>query len=365
MSPLSSSNVENYRKLYLILDSIAKIAKFSDGAEAARNGILALWRFRDENTRKIAEVSGLPVPGISALRKELLQRGLFKNLKCFSPKGIEWVKNDLKLVDIRAIPLFLDHTTDLLLDDFFPNQCLKEIKTISNKRPHPNPDFDQSRINIKTIINRIKILLSHGDLEGRRLCLLGDDDGMSVALTIFKKFNPSFDFTISVIDIDDLVVKYIRKYDLKKEILLLKIDLRNEIPESWLNNHDVIMTDPPYTISGARLFLRKSYSLLHQIIKKNVIRVNYKPVYFSFSNKPTIFLSKLIKMILEESFSVNSIYQRFNFYSGERLIHRYGNLWLLKSLPKDSEIEYRNQEFEKIYTWQMIEGGLPRNKRKK
>ncbi|OLS28069.1 MAG: N(4)-bis(aminopropyl)spermidine synthase [Candidatus Heimdallarchaeota archaeon LC_3] len=365
MCPLNSIDNGIYKKLYLTLDSIAKIAKFSDGAEAARNGILALWRFREENTRKIAEVSGLPVPGISALRKELFRQGLFKNLKEFSSQGIEWVENNLKLINIPEIPLFYDPMRESLIAKFFSELCLKEIKNISKKRPHPNPDYDQSRINFETIIKRIKALLSHGDLEGRRLCFLGDDDGMSIALAIFKRFNPSFNYTISVIDIDELVLNYVRKYDLEKEISMLKMDLRGKIPKSWLNIYDVIMTDPPYTIVGARLFLRKAYSLLHQNINYNQTEINFKPIYFSFSNKPTIFTSKLTKMILEESFSIDSYYKRFNFYSGERLIHRYSNLWFLKSLPREIEKSSINQEFNRIYTWQMIEGGLPRNKRKK
>ena len=119
MSPLNSVDNGTCKKLYLTLDSIAKIAKFSDGGEAARNGILALWRFRGKNTRRIAEVSGLPVPGISALRKELIRLGLFKNLKEFSSQGIEWVENNLKFIDIRELPLFYDPINESRLTRFF------------------------------------------------------------------------------------------------------------------------------------------------------------------------------------------------------------------------------------------------------
>ena len=48
-------------------------------------------------------------------------------------------------------------------------------------------------------------------------------------------------------------------------------------------------------------------------------------------------------MILNEHFSVDTIYKRFNFYSGERLIHRFGNMWILKSLNKNTE-KFNNED---------------------
>jgi hypothetical protein len=103
---------------------------------------------------------------------------------------------------------------------------------------------------------------------------------------------------------------------------------------------------------------------LHHKLKNTNDKIFFKPVYFSYSNKPSLFNFKLIQVILNEHFSIDTLYKRFNFYSGERLIYRYGNMWILKSLPKNTNnSEIKDIDLNKIYTWQMLEGGKPRNKR--
>jgi predicted methyltransferase len=353
-------------KSFIILRSLALKSNLKDGAEAVRLGLLALWRFPEENTRSIAEHSGLSVPGISSLRKELVKINFLKNLKEFDIKGEEFIEKTLNFSSLKGIPIYYDQNLiNKLYSEFFTNEFTNELKQILDKRPHPKPEYDQSRINFETTIRKIKALLAHGDLEGRRICFLGDDDGISISLAVFKRFNPQFNFSISVIDIDDLVINYIKKYDLNNEIRILKRDLRlGHILDNWLNKFDVILTDPPYTINGARLFLSQAYSLLHHNLKNSKDKIYFKPVYFSFSNKPSLFNFKLIQMILKEHFIIDTLYKRFNFYSGERLIYRYGNMWILKSLPKNiNNLDIKDIDLNKIYTWQMLEGGKPRNKR--
>ncbi|MHA1983241.1 MAG: bis-aminopropyl spermidine synthase family protein [Candidatus Hodarchaeales archaeon] len=353
-------------KSFIILQSLALKSNLKDGAEAVRLGLLALWRFPEENTRSIAEYSGLSVPGISSLRKELVKINFLKNLKEFSIKGEEFIKKILNFSSLKGIPIYYDQNlTNTFYSDYFTDEFASELEQILDKRPHPKPEFDQSRINFETTIKKIKALLAHGDLEGRRICFLGDDDGISISLAVFKRYNPQFNFSISVIDIDDLVINYIKKFDLNNEISVLKRDLRlGNIPDNWLNKFDVILTDPPYTIDGVRLFLSQAYNLFHYNLKNSKDKIYFKPVYFSFSNKPSLFTFKLIQTILSEHFSIDTLYKRFNFYSGERLIYRYGNMWILKSLPKNTDNSgIKDIDLDKVYTWQILEGGKPRNKR--
>jgi predicted methyltransferase len=366
MSKFNINFHKTIEKSFTILHSLGENSNLKDGSEAVRLGLLAFWRFPNDNTRTIAELTGLSVPGISALRKELQKLGFFKNLKEYSEVGFEFIHSSLKFSDIKGLSLYYtQNSSSEVYSNLFTDEFSNELEFVLAKRPHPNPEFDQSRLNLETIVKRIKVLLAHGDLEGRRICLLGDDDGISISLSIFKQYNPQFKFSISVIDIDDFVIDYIKKFDQNKEIDLLTFDLREKnFPEKWLNKFDVILTDPPYTINGARLFLKKAHELLHHQIGKSERWAHFKPVYFSFSNKPTIFNFKLSQMILNEYFNIDTLYKRFNFYSGERLIYRYSNMMILKSLPKNTDkFNLETLDFDKIYTWQMLNGGKPRNKR--
>ena len=58
--------VKTIGKSFNTLNTIATNSKLVDGAEVARLGILALYRFPNESTRAISEFCGLPVPGIQS-----------------------------------------------------------------------------------------------------------------------------------------------------------------------------------------------------------------------------------------------------------------------------------------------------------
>ena len=236
-------------------------------------------------------------------------------------------------------------------------------------RPHPRPELDQSRIDSETILKRILLLLARGDLEGRRILFLGDDDGMAASLEIFKKHNPQFSFRTAVVDIDKLVLRHVAKYDLKHTIGVFECDLRSSIPEKVMNCFDLVVCDPPYTVEGSQLFLRRAIQCLHSTISlpdEGQDYVHSRTIYHSFSEKSLSFTAKVEKMILSEGLVIQEIIKRFNYYLGERLPHRYGNMWILRTTDNNRENRSRNSlNPDKIYTWQQIEGGIPRNQRER
>ena len=222
------------------------------------------------------------------------------------------------------------------------------------------------RANVSTLVRRIRLLLEYGDLEGRRITCLGDDDGQAVILELFRKYYPEFNFSVKVIDIDKRIHSYINKWS-PKTVDFLHHDLRNPLPMEWRISTDVVLMDPPYTLAGASLFLKRSTELLERFVTcKNTEEIPFKTVYLSFSQKDLLFTAEFLHIHAIEHFSIQEVIQRFNYYTGERLVHYYGNIWILKTLPLNfTEYEIRSENETKIYTWQMIPHGIPRSIRKK
>lgn len=358
--------MEQNKPIYSYLNELSKRSQLKDAAEGARRALLAFWRFPKSNTRMLAEMTGLPVPGLSALRSELVKAEILSNKITLSEEGKEFCIKELGFANTFNIPLHYQQTPSLEEQKFFSPEFIHEIEKMAKKRPHPNSELDQMRANVSTLIRRIRLLLEYGDLEGRRITCLGDDDGQAVILEAFRKYHPEFKFSIRVIDIDSRILSYIEKWSLNS-VTFLQHDLKKPLPREWQNNTDIILTDPPYTIAGASLFLRRSTEVLERFIGNNhEEEIPFKTVYLSFSQKDLLFTTELIQMLIKEHFTIQDIIQRFNYYTGERLVHYYGNIWILKNLPLNFKAyEAKLVDEGKIYTWQMIPNGIPRSIRKK
>ena len=92
-------------------------------------------------------------------------------------------------------------------------------------------------------------MLERGDVEGKRIVVLGDDDGVSIALAQLRSAHEIF-----VIDIDSRIVEFINKFAsenaLENVLIAKEWDIRTSFPDEWHNKFDIFETDPPYTVSG-------------------------------------------------------------------------------------------------------------------
>ncbi|GAH39367.1 unnamed protein product, partial [marine sediment metagenome] len=189
-----------------------------------------------------------------------------------------------------------------------------------DKRPSPEFALDQSHADIPTVIKKALYLLKKGDIEGRNIIFLGDDDFISLAVGLTKLAK-----NVTVLDIDIRVLDYLSKSAEELSINNFKViphDLREPCPTDILNKYDVVIMDPPYTNEGLRLFLKRASQVLKSNI--NINGKNYsiigKKYLLSFGNKPPEDMQKLQFSILDHGFIINEMIPDFNHYKGASII---------------------------------------------
>ncbi|MDD1777057.1 MAG: bis-aminopropyl spermidine synthase family protein, partial [Candidatus Helarchaeota archaeon] len=126
------------------------------------------------------------------------------------------------------------------------------LSEIITKRAHPKRSLDQFDATVDTVLRRVKFLEWEGALAGTKILFLGDYDLTSVAVA--KKGGPS---EIHVVDIDgDLLSLIQNTADVNHfSIQTHHQDLRLDFPPQLLASFDVVVTDPPFTLNGVKLFL--------------------------------------------------------------------------------------------------------------
>lgn len=143
------------------------------------------------------------------------------------------------------------------LDDF--RTALARFERIAENRPKPIEEFDQAYVSTATTMARVALMADRGDLRGRRLLVLGDDDlvGIAAALTGL----PS---RVTVIEVDERLVEFTASAS-ERESLGVEVavhDLRDPLPDELIGSFDTFLTDPPDTVPGLELFIARGLTSL-------------------------------------------------------------------------------------------------------
>lgn len=135
------------------------------------------------------------------------------------------------------------------------DRVLEAFREIVAMRPKATPDFDQGYVTPETTVLRLALMAQRGDLAGRDLLLLGDDDltGIAAALSGLPR-------RIFVLDVDERIVGFIRDVARDrgwKNVHAEVYDVQDPLPESLRGQFDVFFTDPVETLRGILLFLSR------------------------------------------------------------------------------------------------------------
>jgi S-adenosylmethionine decarboxylase proenzyme len=101
-----------------------------------------------------------------------------------------------------------------------------------------------------------------------------------------------------------------------------------------------VVTDPPYTDQGLRLFLKRAGQVLRTSIQyeKETLPLNGKKCLLSFGNKPPLITEKIQLSIIEHGFTIKEMIPAFNRYLGSRVLGQFSHLYYLEMVrPPSSE----------------------------
>ncbi len=203
-----------------------------------------------DNLWEIVDYSDFPVPAVFEALRLLEVNGIviFQNSavtltergKALS-EGVHPV-SDLSCPSCQGRGLDLDHFSELR-DRFYEAQKL---------RPPAIHRYDQGYVTPESTLCRFLIAYERGDVVGKDILILGDDDLVSVVLGL-----SGLPHSITVVEIDQRLNDFIKETAEREGFLVNveRVDLRYPLDNRHRNSYHTFFTDPPETLPAADAFI--------------------------------------------------------------------------------------------------------------
>ena len=197
----------------------------------------------------------------------------------------------------------------------FLDKAVVRLTEIMESGPAADLSLDQSHCTAETKVRRVLALFRAGVLPGGSLLLIGDDDLVSLVLLVVGDILGSPLVTrLGVVDISAQILNYIRDFASRSGVTVdaVRHDLREPLPDQLRGQFDAAMTDPPYTVEGARLFLGRAVEGLRP-------GAGYS-IFFSFGAKSPNEMFEVQQEIIQLGLVTHSLVRNFNEYCGSGIL---------------------------------------------
>lgn len=311
------------------VDIIYQNVKIQEGRQAIEKLLIDFYFARGYSSKDYAVLNNIPVPLVTAIKNEALKLKLLEKSTGIhlSLKGKQFVENEL---GYRGINVKLYKTLNISNADKIKERLSLNLNNIFENRPKADVSVDQSKCTLETAIKRALLCLENNCLIGKNILCVGDDDLISVSIgmllhTLYSGNMNLCKTKIYVLDSDQRILDYIceiaKLYDLP--VNCYNIDFRDSIPNEYISKMDCLYTDPPYTLSGMKLFLSRGLECL-----KNSVSLN---VFLSYAHKSQEEMLKIHKIFIELGLSALRIMPKFNRYEGAGILGNSSQMFLLKT----------------------------------
>jgi len=296
-------------------------------------GLLALLKDGDKENRALLQITGLSKSILDDFRRHLAP--YLKKSSSFTALNEEG-KKILKNVSLSHY--FWDYYFFREPDERFLAIWEKYKKDfLSDKRK-----WDQFRATKETVWRRSELMKRRGDLLGRHILFLGDNDLTSIAVAMKKEAKRIF-----VADIDSDVLRTIEKISNKEEwgVETFKYDARHRLPPHLRQRFDIVFTDPPYTPTGVGLFLSRAVAALKPLPASRL--------YFCYGQSDRARERSLAiqAMVQEMGLLIEERLVKFNRYFGAASIGSASALYI-NSITPQTKPKVSGEFAGKIYTWE-------------
>ncbi|MGC8575455.1 MAG: bis-aminopropyl spermidine synthase family protein [Caldisericum sp.] len=245
-----------------------------------------------------------------------------ENLK--ERKLIEYSYNKIKITEAGILELkknnsmpYIDtkcpYCHGKIHDPSYFKDILETFKEIFKNRPLETTEFDQGVVSEENSVRRLEFVYERGDLEGKEIFFLGDDDLTSIVFALSKM--PK---RVVVVDIDKRIVDYINEVskDYKLNIEAYNYNAADRLDEEFINKFDTFLTDPVETVKGMQLFLSRC---VHSLKGKG------SSGYFGLSHFESSLKKwfEVEKDLLDMNLVITDMLRDFNEYLlvSERILH--------------------------------------------
>ena len=311
-----------------LLETVARATRLREGPAGVAAVLRAVYRAGSLRLQEAAREARLPLPVTTAIRRELERAGMLerKHGLALTAAGRGFVESALGLGATHDVACPACGGRGIVVPVAL-HPAVERLAAIVADAPSTDVTLDQCPCTPETAILRALLMLEKGALEGKRVLVLGDDDSLSIAIGLVGRALRQGDVTrdvtrgVTVIESDPRRVGFLRDAASGEQIAVDVVahDLREPLPASLARGFDVVATDPPYTLAGARLFLGRGAEGL----------VGDGACYLSFTRWPAAELAELQRIILDLGFAIRAVHPGFNHYLGAGVLGGVGDLFEL------------------------------------
>jgi hypothetical protein len=280
---------------------VAAAVGLAEGEAGVRAVVTALARLEPVSIRRLSRAVELPVPIVAAICAELRKRAVVARERPaqLTARGRELFADGGLDLGGQACPCCSGR--GVVLEGL--RGVVRALARAALEAPGPRLDLDQCHCTVETKLRRVLAIHAADALVGRRVLLLGDDDLISVAIRSVARHHGSGDTIagLTVVDVDPELLRFLRRF-----AVCVRHDLREPLPASLRGVFDTVVTDPPYTVEGARVFLSRAAEALD----------GAGDVFLSFGSRRPGAAFAVQRAIAECGFAIRSLERDFNEYVG-------------------------------------------------
>ena len=312
-----------------IVTAVAGAVGLAEGESGIRDILLAVLAAEPAAVREVARLAELPVPIVAAACNELRRRGIVDTQRPvrLTPAGRSAVTAANPAI---ALPVTCPECSGS--GSIVPPELAglaSELQAIADGMPVAKAELDQTHCTVDTKLGRVLRLHQARALAGQRIVLLGDDDLISVAIGRFAALTGSAAAIrrLVVVDTDPDILRWIDQHvaGTGANVETVEHDLRQPLPAALTGSFDVVLTDPPYTVAGAELFLSRAVTAL--------VPQPGRHVFLSFGARRPDETVAVQRAMAAMGLAVRSLAPGFNTYLGAGVLAGTSNLYHLRTAP--------------------------------
>lgn len=338
-------------KIMKLINVIKKQTNLKESAEVINQLLVEVFLTKGISTKELASKLNLPIPVVTALSKEWIKLGLMisQGGKHLSRKGRIYVEQQLGWSGVN-LNYYIKLSQLKVERELLCQELIAELSSGIQNRPTVTVEYDQAFATIETSVARACLLLDNHQLINKQILFLGDDDLTSLAVgLLMKKISKSTTppTPIIVYDMSQEIIQCLEEsaVNLDLNIICHQIDFREGHPDLFSNQFDVVFTDPPYTMSGLKLFLSRAIA---------GSKADNGRIYLSFGKKEPELQLAVQQLISNQNLIMSDSKKNFNQYHGAAILGGKSDLYTLKTTPATYPIISAESPYDQlIYTGEL------------
>jgi len=267
--------------------------------------------------------------GLTGIPKETLLS--FKDsISAYLDKNYEGFKIDSSyFTSLQELPLKEYPWSLLKIEDGLLEDVVGKLRDDSNFKP--KRELDQFIATTKTSAAKALLAKIKGLADDANIAFVGDDDFVSLAMERLELGKATF----TVFDIDAELLEQIRSKSIKG-IQTIQHDCRVALPNLYRDQFNLVITDPPYTSNGVKLFLNRALELLG---KADVNDNKYIILYYGNSFKTSEKTLKIQEIISDMKLLIEDKIDKFARYTGADSMGNASSAYILRVTPFSHDID--------------------------